>query len=302
MSLFIGVDVGGTTVKGALVDLEGSVAERIEVATDTAGATSTTVEVVRRLHGSATASSEGVAAVGVGAAGFIDAASGTVTFSPNITYDDPKLADAVRREVDLPVVVDNDANAAAWGERAFGAARGLDHVAVITVGTGIGSGMIVDGRLLRGSTGAGAEFGHMVIIVDGEPCTCGLKGCLERYASGSAIARMAGGEGITAEQVAGAAHAGDRDALSVMRSAGEALGVGMCNLVNLLDPDAIVLAGSVVGAGEPFLGPARTTLDSLLAAQRRRPMRCIEAALGQDAGIVGAAALAMDILERSDTP
>ena len=112
-------------------------------------------------------------------------------FAPNLTYDDPHVADAVRARIGLPVVVDNDANAAAWGERTFGVARGLDHVVLLTLGTGIGSGFVIGGKLLRGSTGAAAEFGHTIVDPDGPECPCGLRGCIEQFASGGAIGRVA---------------------------------------------------------------------------------------------------------------
>jgi glucokinase len=247
----------------------------------------------------------------VGAAGFIDASTGSVTFAPNLTYDDPHIADAVRARTNLPVVVDNDANAAAWGERAFGAARGLDHVVVLTIGTGIGSGFVIGGRLLRGSTGAGTEFGHTVVDPRGPECPCGLRGCIEQFASGGAIARSArraaqenpkstmakfagSVEAITAKHVAQAASEYDEVALDVMHEAGRWLGIGLSNIANLFDPETIVLGGGVIKAGESFLGVARDTLVAMTAAQRRRPMRLDVTALGSDAGIIGAAALALD--------
>ncbi|MGH2734249.1 MAG: ROK family protein [Actinomycetota bacterium] len=249
--------------------------------------------------------------VGVGAAGFIDASSGSVTFAPNLVYDDPQVAVALRTRTSLPVVVDNDANAAAWGERAFGAAHGLENVALITIGTGIGSGFIVDGHLLRGASGAAAEFGHTVVDPDGPDCPCGLKGCIEQVASGGAIGRIARAvaegepsssmvsfagsiDSITAEHVAKAAREYDQTARDLLREAGRWLGIGLSNVANLFDPDTIVLSGSVVKAGEPFLGPARDTLAAMTNAQRRRPMRLDVTTLGAEAGIIGAAALAFD--------
>lgn len=307
----IGVDVGGTGTKGALVTDAGQVLLRIERSTDKTAGTKGILEVVDELVGRAPDVDAKPSAVGVGAAGFIDATTGSVTFAPNLTYDDPHVADALRARTGLPVVVDNDANAAAWGERAFGAARGLDHVVLLTLGTGIGSGLIVDGKLLRGSTGAGAEFGHTVVDPDGPECPCGLRGCIEQFASGGAISRaaqraaranptstmiaVAGSvDAITAEHASKAAREYDEVALMVMRDAGRWLGLGLSNLANLFDPQSIVLGGSVAKAGEAFLGVARDTLVAMTAAQRRRPMRLDVTTLGSDVGIVGAAALAFD--------
>jgi glucokinase len=307
----VGVDVGGTSTRGAVVGADGELLLRVEHSTDVSGATKGIIEVVDEVLGRADEAGVEPESIGVGAAGFIDAATGSVTFSPNVTYGDPNIADALRSRFRLPVVVDNDANAAAWGERAFGAARGCDHVALLTLGTGVGSGFIVDGEMVRGSTGAGAEFGHVVVDPQGPPCRCGLEGCIEQFASGTAIARMgreaalqapassmvahAGAvEDITGEHVARAAHDGDEAAVRVLETAGTWLGIGLSNVVNLFDPELIVLGGSAVAAGEPYLGAARAQLARMNHAQRRRGTRVELTALGDDAGLAGAAALALD--------
>jgi glucokinase len=306
----IGVDVGGTGTKAGLVTDSGQILLRVERPTDNAAGTKSVIEVVEELL-ERTTESDAPLAVGVGAAGFIDATTGSVTFAPNLSYDDPHIADAVGSRTNLPVIVDNDANAAVWGERAFGVARGLDHVVLLTLGTGIGSGFVIDGRLLRGSTGAGAEFGHIIVDPRGPECPCGLRGCIEQFASGGAIARAArrAAEGnpestlvafagsvdaITARHVAQAAREYDEVALGVLRDAGRWLGIGLSNIANLFDPQTIVLGGAVVKAGDPFLGVARDTFVAMTTSQRRRPMRLDVTALGSDAGIIGAAALAFD--------
>ena len=310
-SAVIGVDVGGTGTKAGIVDPSGRVLARSERVTDSSAGTKGIIAVIDDLLQKSTREGPSIGAIGIGAAGFIDAATGSVTFSPNLTYDDPEIAAAVGTRTGLPVVVDNDANAAAWGERKYGSAKGSDHVALLTLGTGIGSGFIVEGRLVRGLTGAAAEFGHTVIDPAGPRCPCGLRGCLEQLASGTAIARMgreavtedpessilsfAGSPGeITAEHVAKAARELDDAARRVLRDAGTALGVGLSNVVNIFDPDVIVLSGSVVGAGEPYLGPARDTLARMTQAQRRRAIRLDLTTLGHDAGVIGAASLAYD--------
>lgn len=307
----IGLDVGGTGTKGALVGTAGDVLERSERRTDVTAGTKGIIAVAEDLLERARGLGLEVYGVGIGVAGFVNAADGSVTFSPNLTYDDPAIAAAVRTRIDLPVVVDNDANAAAWGEYRFGSAQGLDHLAMLTLGTGVGGGFVVDGRLLRGSRGAGAEFGHTVVVAEGELCNCGLRGCLEQYASGQAIARMgreavekdpasailsfAGSQGdVTATHVAQAARNYDSTATDVLRRAGRYLGIGLSNLVNIFDPLVIVLGGSVIRAGEPYLGPARDTLTEMLIAQKRRAVRLDVSTLGNDAGIVGAAALGME--------
>ena len=307
----IGIDVGGTNVKGALVSREGEVLARLQRPTEVEAATKSVIGIAETLQDRAVTEGLNPVACGVGAAGFIDAARGAVTFAPNTLYDDPEIGAAVGARLGLPVVVDNDANAAAWGEYRFGFAAGVPHLTFITLGTGIGSGFVVDGRLVRGSTGAAAELGHMVVDPRGPQCPCGLRGCLERFSSGSAIAATAraelekGGESsltttvsspelITAEDVAKQAAQYDDLSCSILNRAGTMLGLGLANVVNLFDPTVIVLGGSVVKAGEAYLGPARDELARRLTAQRRRPARLDVSSLGDDAGMVGAAALAWD--------
>ena len=304
----IGVDIGGTTTKAAVVSPEGETFGRVERATDPSAATKGMLAVVDELLERSAPTTE-IVAIGVGAAGFV--AGTTVIFSPNLTYDDPHIATALESRFGLPVMVDNDANAAAWGERSFGSAKGADDVSLITLGTGTGSGFIVGGRLLRGFSGAAAEFGHTVVDPDGPQCECGLRGCVEQFVSGTAIARMgreaaaadpqssmlafAGAvEDIRAEHVAKAAREYDDSARQVLHRAGVMLGLALSNVANLFDPEVIVLAGSVTRAGEPFLGPARDELARRTGAQRRRPMRLDVSTLGGDGGILGAAALALE--------
>jgi glucokinase len=307
----LGIDVGGTGTKGGIVDRAGNVLDAIEYPTDKNAGTKGILRVAEQLLERAPRVGASVSRVGVGAAGFIDALRGSVVFAPNLTYDDPNIAGALRARVGLPCVIDNDGNATVWGERAFGTAKGSDHIALITLGTGIGSGFVIAGRLLRGLTGAGAELGHTVVDPKGPKCNCGLRGCIEQLASGQAIERMARAaaeddpttsltaaagsiEGITARHVAEAARHHDEVASMVLRRAGTALGILMSNVANLFDPEVIVLSGSVAKAGEPFLGPARDQLARMTAAQRRRPLRIDLTRLGKDAGVIGAAALAFD--------
>lgn len=304
----IGVDIGGTSAKGAVVSPDGEILARAERPTDISAGTKSLIAVVEELVQAAVEVEVVASAIGVGAAGFIDSSTGSVTFSPNLVYDDPHISDALSSRFGLPAVVENDANAAAWGEFVHGGASGVSHLAFVGLGTGIGSGFVIDGQLLRGSSGAGAELGHTVIDPDGPTCGCGLRGCLEQFASGTGIARLASeaversddsailqfseGAEITALHVAQAAREYDETARAVLRRAGTALGIGLSNVVNIFDPEVIVLGGSVINAGEPFLGPARDTLARMTHAQRRRAVRLDVSGLGQDVGILGAAALA----------
>jgi glucokinase len=305
----IGVDIGGTRTRAALIDSAGGVLENTTIRTDPAAGTKGIISVVEDALGKAPGLELEVRAIGVGAAGFIDATKGSVLQAPNLTYDDPDIADALETRTGLPVIVDNDANAAAWGERAFGTAQGCDHLALVKLGTGIGSGFVIGGRVLRGYSGAAAELGHIVVQPDGPECPCGLRGCLEQFVGGRSMARNAvemlqdfpesllnqvpRGE-ISAKRIAQAAADYDELALAVLRHAGRMLGIGLSNVVNLFDPEVIVLAGSVMRAGEPFLGAARDELHRMTSAQRRRPQRVDATSLGQDGGVIGAAALAID--------
>jgi glucokinase len=306
----IGVDIGGTRTKAALVAGGGEMLDRLDRVTDASAATKGLLAIVDELIERSPKVDASVVAVGVGAAGFV--AESTVIFSPNLTYDDPQIATALEARTGLPVAVDNDANAAAWGERTYGAARGSDNLALITLGTGTGSGFIVDGKILRGYSGAAAELGHTVIDPAGPLCECGLKGCVEQFVSGTAIGRMGrdaavtdpgtsmisfagSSDAIRAEHVAKAAREYDDTARQVLRRAGTALGATLSNVVNLFDPEVIVLAGTVTRAGEAFLGPARDELARRTTTQRRRPMRLDVSTLEGAGGILGAAALAMEL-------
>jgi glucokinase len=312
-SAAIGVDVGGTTIKAGIVDMSGAVVDRVEHPTEAQAATKSTIEIVERVIDRCKELAYVPVAVGIGAAGFVDVRTGSITFSPNLVYDDPDVADAVAARVNLPVMVENDANAAAWGERTAGSAKGALNMAFVILGTGFGSGFVVNGRLVRGHSGAGAEFGHTVVDPDGPKCNCGLRGCIEQFASGQAIARMGreaaaedpsssmisfagSADAITSLDVGRAAREMDEAARGVLKRSGRMLGIALSNIVNIFDPEMIVLAGRTIEAGEPFLGPARDQLAEMTAAQKRRPVRLQISTLGRDAGIVGSAALAIDEL------
>jgi glucokinase len=256
-----------------------------------------------------------VDAVGVGAAGWIDAARSTVLFAPNLAWRNENLRDEVSRYVKgLPVVVENDANAAAWAEFRFGAARtASESMALYTVGTGIGGGIILGGALVRGAHGIAAEPGHVRVVPEGHPCGCGRRGCLEQYASGSALVRfaqaaakelpdnagkllaLAGGavDAITGPMVTQAARAGDPASLGAFDQVGYWLGNSMADLVQVVDPQVIVIGGGVSDAGGLLLGPARLGYADARHARGRLPVAEVQgASLGSFAGVVGAADLA----------
>ncbi|MGH2767381.1 MAG: ROK family protein [Acidimicrobiales bacterium] len=313
MELVAGVDVGGTKLLAALVDPSGKVRHRLVLATDPNAATASILAALDQLLAAHAGHAGEVLAIGVGVAGFVEYHSGRVAFAPNLTYEEPEVAKVVRARFNLPVTVENDAGAAAWGEHEFGAGRGCDEMLLVTVGTGIGGGIVVGGRLYRGHGGFAAEVGHMTLLEAGPSCACGQRGCLEALASGTAIGRMgregvkaapdsvllelAGGDParITGALVTQAARSGDRLAASVVERAGRWLGAGLASLVNILDPELVVVGGGAVGAGGLLMEPARAELASRLSG-RREPPPVEEASLGNEAGAIGAAALARELV------
>ena len=311
MALTVGVDVGGTKVNAGVVDEQGRVLARTRrptPSTSPSDVAATIAAVVPDLRAEAD-----VTAVGIGAAGFIDSERARVMFAPNVLWRDEPLRDEVAARVGLPVVVENDANAAAWAEHRFGAGgRDLPLVAV-TVGTGIGGGIVLADGLYRGRFGVGAEFGHVQVVRDGRRCGCGQKGCWEQYCSGRALLheareiadvqpeygarllQLGGGEpeGIEAPEVTLAAQEGDPAALACFEEIGTWLGQGLADLAAVLDPAVFVVGGGVSDAGELLLDPARRAFARLLTGARYRPHAEIRlATLGNDAGMVGAADLA----------
>ncbi|NUR72611.1 MAG: ROK family glucokinase [Hamadaea sp.] len=312
MGLTIGVDIGGTKVLGGIVDETGKVlatTRRPTPADDVARTRDVIVEVVREL-----AEDRQIDAVGIGAAGWIDADRSTVLFAPNLAWRDEPLRDAVSAGTGLPVIVENDANVAAWAEFRYGAAEdAADSMVLFTIGTGIGGGIILGGRLIRGAHGIAAELGHVQAVPGGHPCGCGRHGCIEQYASGSALVRyaqtgvkddtaagaalldQAGGDvgAITGPMVTEAALSGDALAIDAFRQAGTWLGVAMADMVQLLDPQVIVVGGGVVEAGDLLMKPALVSYQEQLAQRAKSPIAEVRPAkMGNLAGIVGAADLA----------
>jgi glucokinase len=309
--LAIGIDIGGTKIAAGVVDGQGNVLARARVQTpshspaEVEGAIAAVVEELSHRHR--------VAAVGIGAAGFVDITGSDVLFAPHLAWRKEPLRAAVSRRVGLPVRVDNDANAAGWAESRFGAGRGEEHLLCITLGTGIGGGLILGGQVYRGRYGLAGEFGHQQVVPGGHRCKCGNRGCWEEYASGNALAReaqaLAAGDGdaaremrsraqgdiarITGQVVADAADAGDEAAIGLLADVGRWLGVGMAGLAAALDPGMFVVGGGVSDAGDLLLDPARESFRQTLTGRGFRPEARIERArLGAEAGLVGAADLA----------
>lgn len=309
--LAIGVDAGGTKIEGLLVDVEkdGLILDRRLIDTparDAEGTTTTIVAVARDLM-----AKQRVGAVGVGAAGMVSL-GGVMRFAPNIAWREFPLADRIASALGVPVLVDNDANVAAWGEYRFGAGRGSACMLLVTVGTGIGGGIVDGGKLFRGAHGFGGEIGHIIVEPNGPLCGCGNLGCWEQVASGRAIDRLgrmaaleqphslmvqlAGDDPakVTGRHVTEAAHKGEPVAVSILAEVGRRLGEGIAGLVNVLDPELVVVGGGAMAAGALLLDPARRAfVDSVEGADHRPEVPIVPAAMGNDAGAVGAADLAL---------
>jgi glucokinase len=311
MGLTVGVDVGGTKIAGGVVDERGRIlatARRVSPATDTDAIEQNIEDLVDELR-----ASHDITAVGVGAAGFVDSTRSTVLFAPNLAWRDEPLRTDLEKRIGLPVVIENDANAAAWGEFTFGAGEDVTDSLLVTVGTGVGGGMVLNGELHRGAFGVAAEIGHMRVVPGGRICGCGNRGCWEQYASGTALVRdtreqarqgsliarslvdRAGGsvEKITGPLITEAARDGDPFAREQLAALGTWLGEGIASLAAILDPAVVVIGGGVSEAGDLLLEPVRAHFNANLTGRNYRPRLEIRAALlGNKAGMIGAADLA----------
>ena len=308
--LTIGIDIGGTKVLAGVVDVQGRVLARLRRSTpgtSVEAVEDTVIELVTTLR-----QQYPISAVGIGAAGFVDVTRSVVTFSPHLAWRDEPLRAAVAARAHLPVVVDNDANAAALAEARFGAGRGHRFVLCVTLGTGIGGALVLDNKVFRGANGMAGEFGHMQVVRDGHRCPCGNRGCWEQYASGNALGHTArevaaqspaaaadlldrvegDASRLTGEVVARAAAEGDPLAMELLSEVGTWLGQGIADLSAILDPDVGGIGGGVSVLGETILGPARDRLERALPGRGFRPgPRVVAAELGAQAGLVGAADL-----------
>lgn len=314
----IGVDLGGTKISAGAVTVDGSrtcgmrsIATQAEL-----GADGVVDRIIGLIEGvildtinETGASRKDFVGIGVGAPGPLDRDEGIVVVAPNLGWKDFPLRDRIGKPLKLPVTLDNDANCATVGEWWLGAARGGVNVVGITIGTGIGGGLIIDGKLYHGSSDVAGEIGHTTIDVNGRHCKCGNYGCLEAYASGPAIATrarevlvredtasmlpsMVDGllDRITAETVYDAAKKGDGLASEIVRDTARYLGAGIANLLNLINPDVVVVAGGVTRAGEILFGPLRTEARRRAFAPAVAAVRIVPAELPGTAGVVGAVA------------
>ncbi len=306
----VGIDVGGTKIASLRVDGSGTVLARDVRPTPADDEAQTLNAMVASARAVFTPE---VVAIGIAAAGLMEWPSGVMKFSPNIAWRDEPLLDHAAKALGVPVVAENDATAATWGEFLLGSGRGFRHVLFVGVGTGIGGGMVIDGALFRGAHGFAAEIGHIIVEPGGPPCGCGNQGCWEQVASGSAVTRegraavtrhphsllaeRSGGdpERVTGVMVTEAARDGDPVSQGILMDAGRRLGEGIAGLVNILDPEVVIVGGGASEAGDLILDPVRSAYSRSVEAVEFRPeVPIVVASLGNDAGAVGAALMALE--------
>jgi glucokinase len=311
----IGVDLGGTKLLAGVVDPDLNVHHRVfRHAREGKGTEQLLDALVEAVQEVRKAAGRELTAVGFGVPSLVDARTGFVATTVHLPLRDVALRDVMAERLGVPVAVENDANAAMFAEHRRGAARGTQTAALLTLGTGIGGGIVVGGELLRGAHGGAGEWGHMVVDVDGPICTCGNHGCLEMLVSGTALGRSArraaqelpdsgfgqalrAGREITGMLATELAHDGDPVALDVVTRVGRHLGVGLSNVINILNPEVIVVGGGVIAAGELLLEPARKVVAERALAPSRDQVRIVPTRFGDASGMVGAALLAMDLVD-----
>jgi glucokinase len=309
---YLGVDLGGTNLVAAVVTEDGQITARAAVPTPKGAEPilDAMAQVCRDAVAQTPLDWQEIASVGVGSPGIADPTRGVLEYSCNLNFYNVPLAAELSRRLDgKPVFIENDANAAALGEYAVGAGRGSRSLVAITLGTGVGGGVVLDGKLLTGHNFAGAEMGHFVMVMNGEPCNCGRRGCFEAYASATALIRetrrameqhrdsklwqVAGSlENVNGRTVFDARALGDEAAEGVFRRYCEALACGVTSMVNIFQPEVLCIGGGICAQGETLLAPVREILDREdYARASRRRVRLVTAQLGNDAGLIGAAFL-----------
>lgn len=312
MKQYIGIDLGGTNIKGALVDENGNILRQSSCPTHAEqGAEAVTSAIAAMIND--LAANETVDGVGMGCPGMVDDAAGTVPFACNLNWTNYDVRTALKELTGYSVRLVNDANAAALAEALVGAAKGAESAVVVTLGTGVGGGVVIGGKLLTGYTGAASELGHMVIVAGGEPCACGRKGCFETYASATALIRMtreamaqhsesalhqiAAELGAVDGRTAFAAQqAGDPVGKAVVEQYVHYLSIGIANIVNIFFPEVVALSGGIANQGENLLAPLREKVgqQEYGAAYAAKHPRIVCCTLGNTAGMIGAAMFAKD--------
>lgn len=310
---YIGIDLGGTFVKYGLVGEGGEIIEKGKVPTPAGCGYAETAEVIASAVRGLAKSGASVCGLGIGAPGVVDGERGIVLTSGNLGWVNKPLAQDLSERLGIPVTLTNDANAAAYGEYACGAGSDYKSVVLITLGTGVGSGIVLNGKLYEGNEGAGAELGHEVIRMGGEKCACGRRGCFEAYASATALIRqtkrvmekdkqsmlwqLCGGDinKVNGKTAFDGAQSGDRTAKRVVSNYLRYLSEGLANIANTFRPEAILIGGGISAQGESLVKPLQKRVDKLMLGHGAyAPVKILAATLGNDAGLVGAAMLAKE--------
>ncbi len=312
--LILGIDLGGTKIATILADAEGNIENRVELKTEAEKGPQTVIDnVLKSVDGVIdNTDRQNILGIGIGSPGPLDQESGVVLSAGNLGWKNVPIKDILEKRYGLNAYLENDANAAALAEYAFGAGRGSKNLLYITVSTGVGGGIIIDGKVYSGSHGMAGEIGHITIDPQGPPCNCGNNGCLEVFASGTGLVRrtreaiMQGAETsimamvdgdlnkITALTVEKAALSGDAFSKEMWDSTGDYLGIGLASLINVLDPELLVMGGGVSKAGELLFAPMRKTISKRLFQGVAYQVKIVRAELGKDVGTLGAVAVALN--------
>jgi len=309
MEFLFGVDIGGTNIKLGIVKNEGDIVVDGEIPTESGDGPAAAASRVKGWLDENRPEGMVLRTAGVGCAGFLDSSSGFLHFSPNLPgWTDVPLTRIFSEALSVPVVIENDANCAAFGEFKLGAGRDMECFACVTLGTGVGCGIITDGRVFHGCTGLAGEVGHMIVLADGPPCSCGSRGCLEALIGAGAIVQRARklladgrssiidtGDKMTVEDISNAAGQGDRMAIDVFEETGHYLGIGLVNIVRAFDPNLIAIGGGVARAGEVLFEPAERSFREHITEGGCAVAVIRRAELGNKAAFLGAALLSSGI-------
>lgn len=317
----IGINLGMTYISALLMDFSLQPVYKLKIPTlpqeGRERVTDRIVEAIEKIITLAEVPRKKVLAVGIGVPGLVDTKNGISKFSPNLGWHNVPIRDIIQEKTNIPVLIENDVRCATLGEKFFGAGKGVDNLVCMFVGTGIGAGIIIDGKLYKGVSEGAGEIGHTTILDNGPRCSCGNRGCLEAIASGPAIARRAREliekgrksliydlvegklEKITGEIVSRAGWSGDELALEILRDTGHYLGIGIANLINLFNPELLILGGGVMQAGDLIFNPMRETLKERVFSMPAEAVKMVFAVLGNEAGMTGAAKIAMDFAYQS---
>jgi glucokinase len=307
--VYAGIDLGGTKILAVLLAENGALLNKSEVSTNAQEGSEAVIQRMIRLINDCLDDSQQLVSIGVATAGTLNAQEGVVALASNLGWTDVPLGQRLKQAFGVPVSIENDANAAAYGEWAVGAGRGTKDCVYVTVSTGIGAGIVSAGRLVRGRDASAGELGHITIDWNGPKCPCGNVGCLELYASGTAIGRrarqlteeipgqavsliqIAGGDPITSRHVAEAATSGDLLSIRILQEAGQALGAGLVSIIHAMNPEVLIIGGGAASIGAPLLDPAKRVIEERAIRTMAAGVRIVPPMLGKEAGAIGAALL-----------